>query len=389
MLLRALQNEERAITTGEIAWWPDRVQSNTWAGVRVSTESALQLLTVYGCVKLITETISTLPVDCYTKSGDESRPIPLPSWLKQPTPELEWGPWCTQVLSSLLLAGNAWVEVLRNERAGIVGLVPLDPAVVQVIREGGRRVVYVNGRRHTGELVHIPAMMLPGSDVGLSPLELARQTIGLGIAAQEFGSRQFDSDLNMPGVIEMPGSMPPEQKRETAQMWRRNRSKQGKGLPGILDGGATWKPTGVTNEQAQFLETRRYTDAQIAGQLFLVDPSELGIAVDGTSLTYQNLESRNIRLVQRTLLPWIIRLEHAMSELMFSPRYVKLNVSGLLRGDMKARWDTYFVAAGINKIASETGMPPVMTTGEMRGFEDWNPIEPAGVAQEVQDDTAS
>jgi HK97 family phage portal protein len=119
-----------------------------------------------------------------------------------------------------------------------------------------------------------------------------------------------------------------------------SRSNKGK-LPGVLDQGAHWVSTGVTNEQAQFLATRSYTAAEIAGQMFLLDPSDLGIPVAGTSLTYGNLEQRNTRRVQVTFLPWIVRIEKALSDLLFNPRYFKFNVDGLLRGDTLSRYQSY------------------------------------------------
>lgn len=363
---------KQATTWGD---WPGDV-SPTWSGAAVTPGSSMQLLAVYGCVKLITDSISTLPVDCFSAQADGStKPFPAPVWLKQPTVDLDFTDWSSQVLMSLLLQGNAYIVVLRNDRAAIVELVPLDPAKVTVKRERQRKEFYVNGSLFTGEMLHIKGLMWPGSDVGLSPVEMARQTIGLGLSTQEYGARFFDSDANMPGVIEMTKVAQPETKKQLAQQWRRNRSRSGKGLPGILDDGATWKPTGITNEAAQFLETRQFTDSQIAGQLFLIDPSELGIPVNGTSLTYANLSERNVRLVQRPLLPWIIRIEKALSLLLPQPRYVKLNVDGLQRGDIKARLQGYEIAARINTSAVAIGMDPFQDTKEMRGFEDWNPLE--------------
>lgn len=371
MFARAFTREARTITASSLTW-------GDWQGdapTKVTTSTAMQLLAVYGCVKLITDSISTLPIDCYTSSGDTHREVAKPVWLTNPTVDLEFGPWCTQALSSVLLAGNAFVAVLRNANGQIVEIPVLDPTKVELRREAGRLVPYVGGMRYVGELLHIPAMMLPGADVGLSPVEYARQTIELGISAQDFGKKQFDQGLWMPGVVEIPGDPTPDQMRDIAKGMGRKLSKGGGGLPGVLSRGAAWKPTGLTPEQGQFLETRQFTDAQIAGQLFLIDPSELGIAVAGSSLTYQNLESRNIRLLQRSLLPWIVRLEKALSSLMFQPRYVKFNVDGLLRGDTGARWTQYAQAAVINTAAVAIGMDPVQTTEEMRRLENWNPVE--------------
>jgi HK97 family phage portal protein len=226
----------------------------------VTTDSALQLLAVYGCVRLIADQISTLPIDCYRHLSDGSKEeIARPAWLMEPTVDLTFTEWCTQVLSSLLLHGNAYVAVTRNERNAIVELLPLDPTAVAVVRENGRKVYKVAGRAYPGELLHIKGFMLPGSDVGLSPIEAARQSIGLGLSAQQYGSQFFDGEGNMPGVIEIPGKAQPDQMTAMAAAWKRKRSRSGKGLPGVLESGATWKATGVTNEQAQFLATRKFT----------------------------------------------------------------------------------------------------------------------------------
>ena len=92
------------------------------------------------------------------------------------------------------------------------------------------------------------------------------------------------------------------------------------------------------------------------------------------SLEYKTLESRNIRLVQRTLLPWITRVERMLSRLQANPRYTKLNVDGLQRGDMAARWGTYEIASRINTAAAAGGQPPVLLTSEMRALEELSPI---------------
>jgi HK97 family phage portal protein len=209
---------------------------------------------------------------------------------------------------------------------------------------------------------------------GLSPVEAARQSIGQGMAAQEFGAKFFGQGATMSGVIEAPAEMPPGATEEMARAWARKHSGKSKShLPGVLTGGATWKTTGVTNEQAQFLETRQFTAAEIAGQMFLIDPSELGIGVTGTSLTYANLEQRATRRVQVTYLPWIVRIENALSALLARPRYVKVNVNGLLRGDTKTRYETYQIG-----IANQ-----IIDPAEAREFEDLPPRDmPAPTPEE-------
>lgn len=369
--LASLVGREERAQTIENVWGPQwgEYPNGTYAGPGVTNESALQLLTVYGCNRFICEGVSTLPVDSYTDRGDTKVEVPLPPFLVAPGPDLDLISWFTQVLTSVLLAGNSYCWKQYDANFRLTGLIPLDPAKVQVRRVGGRKEFLVAGMAATTlDVLHIPALMYPGSDVGMSPVEAARQTIGAGLSAEEFAARFFNQGMALAGVVEVPGMMQPEgpgSAKELAKQFARAHSGKNKAhLPAVLEGGATWKATGVTNEQAQFLETRKYTAAQIAGLMFLIDPTDMGIPVDGTSLTYANLEQRTTRRVQVTFLPWIVRVENALSSLLPEGQYVKLNVSGLLRGDTKTRYEAY-------KIGLDEGFVEVP---EVRGWEDLPPL---------------
>jgi HK97 family phage portal protein len=363
MLGSLFRSEERAVQA--VAWgdWGDG-GAGTWAGVRVDSTNATQLLTVYGCVRLIADQVSTLPAHVYNDAGQ----VTAPPWLEYPLPGVHRVSWLTQILSSVLLDGNAWIMVLRSN-GQISSLPVIADSRVTLTAENSRRVVLIDGQPTPSEVLHIPGLMLAGSNRGVSPVEAARQSIGAGMAAQEFGSRFFAQGANLGGVIEDPGEFNPDKAKEWARQWTRKHSGRDKShLPGVLQGGASWKPTGVTNEQAQFLQTRQFGAAEIAGQMFLLDPSDLGIPVAGTSLTYASLEQRNQRRVEVALMPWIIRLEMALSSLLARPRYVKFNLGQLLRGDTKTRYEAY-------QIAIQSGF---MLPNEAREFEDWKPFpEPA------------
>jgi hypothetical protein len=106
--------------------------------------------------------------------------------------------------------------------------------------------------------------------------------------------------------------------------------------------------------------------------MFLIDPTEFGMSMDkGSSITYSNLEQRNSRKVTVTFLPWIIRLERTMSSILAGSRHVKFNVSGLMRGELKTRYESYEIASRIN--TASTGQTLFLTTAEMREFEDLEP----------------
>jgi HK97 family phage portal protein len=366
MLGSLFRSERRAIQATSWGAWPGDSSGPAWAGVEVDTKSSLQLLTVYGCNRFICDGIATLPLDELRDSAEGSKSVPKARWLEEPVPDLDPIAWLTQNLSSLLLAGDDFLFLDYTDR-GLETLLPLDPSGVRVFRNRGRKVYGIGSEEFDSKrILHIPAVMFPGHDRGMSPVEAARQTIGAGMAVKEFAARFFGQGAVMSGVIEDPAPADANKARETARIFGRLHNGKDKAhLPGVLMGGAVWKSTGVTNEQAQFLETQGFTASEICGQMFMLDPTEMGLpALPGSNLTYANLEQRNSRKVQVTFLPWIIRLEKALSALLPAPRYIKFNVGGLLRGDMLTRYQAHAIA-----IQNEFETP-----NEARSYEDMPPL---------------
>lgn len=361
---------QRAIQSTPWGEWPgDNAGAATWAGPRVDNNSALQLLTVYGCNRFICEGISTLPIDVFRTREDGTRvEAPTPAWLEQPTADLDRVGWLTQILTSLLLDGNAYLRRVFDDQVRLTELVPLDPAKVKPFRRSDKSKGYrVNGIEVSSfEIIHIPAVMPPGADEGMSPVEAARQTIGSGLSAEEFAARFFSQGATLSGFVEVPNELSPKNAREMAQnLARRHGGARRAHLPGVLTEGATWKSAGVTQEQAQFLQTRQFTAAEICAFLFLIDPTEFGISMDkGSSITYANLEQRNARKVQVTFLPWLVRLERVLSALLPQPRFLKFNVGGLLRGDLKTRFEAHNIGIRAkfltpNEVREKEDMPPL------------------------------
>lgn len=369
--------EERALQV--TPWGPWGYSSAASSGVNVTTDSSLQLLTVYGCVSLIADTIATLPRDVFRNRADGSteQVTNTPTWFDQPSATVDMVEFITQTLLSLLLDGNAyWVYGIDGNFAPTTIRV-LDPARVEVRDDGHGNPIYaVNGETYRGKLFHIKGITRPGALKGMSPVEAARQSIGLGLGAQEFAGRFYSNGTTMSGVIETPGDLTADQAKIMASGFSRDHGGLSKShLPGVLTNGATWTQISITPEQAQFLQAREYQAAEIAAQLFLVDPSMLGIAINrGQNLTYANLEQRGVHLVQFTLMRWIIRLEHAFTFLLPKPQYQKFNVNALMRADLASRMAAHRVALGPNQ--------PFETVDEVRGLEELPPV-PGGNKIEI------
>ena len=339
----------------------------------VTPHSAMGLLSVYGAVQLIADSISTLPLDVL----DGRDPVDTPAWLDDPRP-LDRVDFVNGIVTSLLLEGNAFVAVGRNTRSAVATVDLLAPSRVDVELVGATNTpqFHVDGQPFPGEILMIRGLMLPGQIRGISPIEFARQSIGLGLGAQEQAQRFYSQGAVVPGVIHSKSELSVEQMREIRDQWLASHGGSARShLPVVLTGDTSWQSVTVTPEQAQFLESRQFSDAQIVGQLFLIDPSMLGIALSGTTLTYQNLEQRGAHLVRHSLLRWIVRVERGLSRLLPPSQHVKLNVNGLMRGDMNSRYASYRIAAELNALLGA----PLLSVQEMRDMEDLGPMQDTGL----------
>jgi len=367
--------ESRAIRDPNWASWGRGDQfygPGSAAGVAVTEDSALQLLSVFGCIRVISDSIAMLPVDTFRRRQGLQEQLPNPVWLDQPNVDTDRISFMAQSLVSLLLRGNAYWLVIRNPLGSPVELWNLHPdwvSVRRVRRAQSTREYHLLGQPFDGEIVQIPAVMLPGAIRGVDPITAARDAIGMGIAAQTFGSKFFAQGATPSGVIQAPGMVTPDQARELASGWRAAHGGVNKSnLPAILTGGMTYTPVSVTPEQAQFLETRRYTDEQIRELFGLTHPFERGGG--GVKMTYANTEMLGQDFTRFTLMPWIARLESALARLLPRPQYAKFNLDAFLRADLSTRYDAYSVgiAAGF------------LTVNEARDKENLEPLPDMAVA---------
>jgi HK97 family phage portal protein len=339
----------------------------------------MNLLVVNGCVQLISDSIATMPVDVLA----DRDPQPLPAWLEDGA-EPDRIDLFSSIITSLLLEGNAFIAVGRGTRGQVVTLDVLAPNRVELkVGEAGRPEFFIDSVRFPGEMLMIRGLVMPGQIRGVSPIEAARQSIGLGLGGQEQAENFFRQGSVVPGVLHAKSELSVEALREIRDQWLSSHAGSAKAhLPVIISGETSFTPTYMSPEQAQFLQSRQFTDAQIAGQMFLCDPSMLGIALNGTTLTYQNLEQRGHHLVRHTLLRWIVRVEKGLGRLLPAGQQLKLNVNHLMRGDLSSRYQSYVRAAEINTLLGA----PLLSVQEMRDMEDLGPMIDTGLTTPPQED---
>lgn len=338
-----------------------------FTGKPVNEQTAMCVSAVYYCVGLITEAIAALPIGVFREPpGGSPEAKPVPSWLVKPNFRMTLMDFWTRVMMSLLLAGNAYIYVMRDGAGNVVELWPIHPSwVYPHIDEQTNAIIYdVNGLElNQSQLLHIPALAMPGYLTGLSPLEAARQAIGVSMAAEETAARFYAQGMTLSGVIEVPGKMEPDEATRLKQEFQKKHSTIANSwAAGVLTGGAAWKQITITPEQSQFLETRNFTKADIA-LFYRVPPFRVDPQV--TSSWGRGVEEQNYAMVQDTLYPWIVRVEQAFSTFLL-PGFQKMrfNLDARLRAKLSERFQAYQLAIGSgikspDNVRAEEGMAPI------------------------------
>ena len=341
----------------------------TTSGKAVNERSAMQMTAVYACVRILSEAIASLPLHVYryNDAGDPSRAgskekalaHPLYGILHdEPNPEMSAFSFRETLMTHLLLWGNGYAQVIRNGRGEIVALYPLMPDRMTVDRDAQGNIFYEYARadgdaRTMGgksavrlapsDVLHIPGLGFDGL-VGYSPIAMAKNAIGMGLACDEYGASFYQNGAQPGGVLEHPGVV--KDPKRVRDSW--NAIYQGSANAhriAVLEEGMAYKPISISPEQAQFLETRKFQIDEIA-RIFRVPPHMVG---DLEKSSFSNIEQQSLEFVKYTLAPWITRWEQAIYRALLSQAekerfFVRFNVEGLLRGDYQSRMTGYSIA---------------------------------------------
>ena len=335
------------------------------SGKVVNEKTAIQMTAVYSCIRILSEAIAGLPLFVYQYGSDGSKEKYLdhPLWRvlhDEPNPEMTSFVFRETMMNHLLLTGNAYAQIIRNARGEVVALYPLMPDRMMVDRDSQGRLYYryrrsiddapVVGKNKQSDVILAPSDVLHilglGFDglVGYSPITMAKNAVGLAIAAEEYGAKFFANGAAPSGVLEHPGTIKdPERIRQSWQSTFGGSANSNK--IAVLEEGLKYTPIAISPEQAQFLETRKFQINEIA-RIFRVPPHMLA---DLEKSSFSNIEQQSLEFVKYTLDPWVIRWEQAMNKslLLESEKidvFTKFNVDGLLRGDYASRMTGYATA---------------------------------------------
>lgn len=379
---RATKSGSSNLATPEkwvVDWFKGGEATN--AGVHVSPETALTYGPFFNGVRVLSEDVASLPLFTYERleRGKRRAPEhPLYGLLHDSPNPLMTAAMLREILQAQALTwGTGYAEIVR-ERGTVVELWPLRPDRIkpEVVHQGpGRRLVrwqyrdQVNNIEATFLPDEILTVMGPSADgvSGRSIVALARNAIGLGLATEIYGSSFFKNGSRPSGVLESPDAVSDEARKRIKSDWE----SLHKGLDraqrvAILEEGVTWQQMGIPPEDAQFLETRKFQVADMARWLRL-PPHKLG---DLERSTFSNIEHQALDYVVSSLRPWLVRWEQMIALRLLNSEergrfFVEHLVDGLLRGDIKARYEAH-------SISRQWGWH---SGNDIREIENENPVE--------------
>ncbi len=340
------------------------------SGVSVTPETAVTCTAVWACVRVLSETVASLPLHVYRRmaKGKERAPEHTLYGILHdaPNPDMSSFTFREALMANALLWGNAYARIERA-RGKVTALVPLMPDRVQPERDQAGKLRYRLDGGDTflspANVLHVPGLGFDGA-AGYPPIRAARQAVGLALAAQEFGARFFGNGSRPGGVIESPKQLDDTAVERLRAAWQALHGGPANAHKvAVLEDGVTFKPIAVNPDEAQFLETRQFQVAEVC-RVFRVPPH---LIADLSRSTYSNIEHQSLEFVVHSVRPWLVRWEAELNRKLFAGTeyFAEFLVDGLLRGDVRARYQAY-------AIGRQNGW---LSANDIREMENLNPIE--------------
>lgn len=377
--------KENRVSVNDDHFWPEFFQKfglGTKSGQTVTPDSSLQVSAVYACTRVLAESIASLPLNLFQRLPDGSKEIarnhPIFKKLHDKPNDIQTSyEFREMLMGHTVLRGNAFAFKEINVAGQIINLIPLDPSRMQIEKDGNV-ITYIytheDGRmaRYPSEFIWHWRGLSSDGIVGLSPVTLARESIGLSMAAEDHGALYFKNNATPSGVLEYPGKLQEDARKLMKDSLDKAHTDSNKFKTMILEGGLKWTAMGMSNQDSQFIESRNFQVEDIA-RIFRV-PSIMINHPDKTA-TYASAEQFFLNFVVHTIQPWAIRIEQSanialLSEADQNEFFFEFNLNGLLRGDSKSRNDSYAVARqwgwmSVNDIRKLENMNPIGDEGDI------------------------
>ena len=337
------------------------------SAVKVGSDNALRFTAVWAAIRLLSESVSSLPLNVFTNSnGDKivAENNPVYSLLKiRPNNYQSKITFLEKVMMDLLTKGNSYIRIERNRGAIPTALLPLNADDVNIKFIDGV-LFYETGSNiyDASDILHFKTITKDGV-IGLSPIDQCKNSIGWGMAVEEFGNTFFKNGAKLSGVLQTDRAL-----SETAIGRLKNSFNNvyaqltGSNSTVVLEEGLTFKPISISAEQAQFLASRTFSIEEVA-RIFNIPPHMLK---DLSKSSFNNIEMQSQEFVTYTLMPYLTRIEQEMNLKLFRTNeigktFVEFNVNGLLRGNTKDRSEFYRTmlnigAMSINEIRNKENM---------------------------------
>ena len=321
------------------------------AGVTVSATTAESISAVYAAISAISESLASLPLNLYQRTDEgrqKARQHPLYKLLHDAPNDRQTALEFREMMQRhVLLRGNAYAEVIWDANGQPKALEPLHPDHVTILRNDAGSLIYQvtdwKGkvrRLLSSEMLHLRYHTDDGI-IGVSPIQKARETIGLALAERNHGGKMFEHGTKLSGVIEMPAGSTKEQAGTVRDAWTEGYSSvNNHGKTAVLPQGATFKTVSMTLEDAEWIEARRLSVEEVA-RLFRVPPVLIG---DLREANYSNAVELGRYFVTHTLKRHLVMWEQAISRTLINDTetyFAEHNVEGLLRGDSLTRAQFY------------------------------------------------
>ena len=360
---------------GSDFWYEDPY---TYSGAKINPEKAMQLATVYTCVNLLASSIASLPLVTYRRlpegGKEEATDHPLYNLLKYaPNDQQTKFTFCQQMVVHAALRGNFYGEIKYRPNGEIESIEPLIPQRMQVEKLSNGRLRFTYNKEDGGQQRYIQGELLRFHTLsedgysGMSVIKQASRTMSLATNTEEYGDAYFSNGARPGGILSTTAPMDEETRKNNQKAWERAHRGSKNAHKVVLLNNIDFKPISISNEDSQFLETRRFSKEEICG-LFGIPPH---LAADLSRATFSNIEHQDIGFYKHTIRHWVTNIEQSIKRdlIVDDDIFVEFKVDALLRGDSESRANYYSAALGSG------GSPAWMTPNEIRALENLNPID--------------